>query len=103
MGEEHFYDNEDIARSWTELHTSLDVGHKTETQYAELLQAVRWMLPRLMEHMSQEMWAAGWLEGLDEILPKEFPAIDVAAKHLGSICTYWDSRDDNEGVWRDYQ
>jgi len=86
MGEEHFYDNEDIARSWTELHTSLDVGHKTEAQYAELLQAVRWMLPRLMEHMSQE-----------------FPAIDVAAKHLGSICTYWDGRDDNEGVWRDYQ
>lgn len=103
MGEERFYDNEDIARSWTELHTSLDAGYKNEPQYAELLQAVRWMLPRLMEHMSQEIWAAGWLEGLDEILPKEFPAIDIAAKHLGSICTYWDGRDDNEGVWRDYQ
>ena len=53
--------------------------------------------------MSQEIWAAGWLEGLDEILPRDFPALDIAAKHLGSICTYWDGNDDNEGVWRDYQ
>lgn len=105
MGEERFYDPEDVARSWTELHVALNAGYKNDPhllEYLELLQAVRWMMPRLMAYMSEDIWCAGWLENLHEVLSKQFPAIDVAAKHLGSVCTYWDGNDDNEGEWREY-
>lgn len=105
MGEERFYDPEEAARSWTELHVALTAGYRNDpslVKYVELLEVVRWLLPRAMAYLSEDIWSAGWLDTLDEVLPKQFPQIDAAAKHLGSICTYWDGFEDSEGEWRDY-
>jgi hypothetical protein len=104
MPEEVFYDPEDVSRSWTELNIGTPGIRTTPPllEYLELLESVRWMLPRVMAYYSEQDWCAGWLVDLEKILPDRYPQIGVAAKHLGSICTYWDGSEGSPGEWGEF-
>lgn len=57
------------------------------------------LLPAAMAWWSQELFAAGWLSGLDRELPAMVPAVREAALSLGRIPVYFDG----ETVeWRQY-
>lgn len=58
------------------------------------------LLPPAMAWWSQEVFAAGWLSGLDRELPKMVPEIREAALALGRIPVYFDG--ENETEWRPY-
>jgi repressor LexA len=57
------------------------------------------LLPAAMAYWSEELFAAGWLAGLDRELPKMIPEISDAAKAVGKIPVSYNG----EAVeWRPY-
>jgi len=58
------------------------------------------LLPAAMAWWSQELFAAGWLSGLDRELPAMVPEIREAALALGRIPVYFDGEGETE--WRAY-
>jgi len=57
------------------------------------------LLPAAMAYWSQELFAAGWLAGLDRELPKMVKEIADAAEAVGRIPVYYDGE---KTEWRDY-
>jgi len=64
-----------------------------------------WM-PIVMANLSQELWAASWLDTLHEELPKMVPSIAKAAGLLGQIPAWDDealeNKDGYQLSWKPY-
>lgn len=71
---------------------SESVGHPLHKEVVSLL-------PAAMAYWSQELFAAGWLAGLDRELPKMVPEIADAARAVGRIPVYYDGE---RTEWREY-
>lgn len=71
-------------------------------QLEEVLQSI---LPPAMAYYSEELFAAGWLTGLEKELPQHVASIDKAATLLGMIPTSWDYKEENSiwnTIWKKY-
>jgi hypothetical protein len=82
------------AMKWWIQHS-----HTQEDKIEAMRQSMREMLPIVMKYYSQELWAAGWLDKLEEVLPPQDElVVGRAAGLLGEI-PYWDvdAPEDEEG------
>lgn len=71
-------------------------------QLEEVLQSI---LPPAMAYYSEELFAAGWLTGLEKELPQHVASIDKAATLLGMIPTSWHYKEENSiwnTIWKKY-
>ncbi len=70
----------------------------------ELEEVLQSLLPPAMAYYSEELFAAGWLTGLDKELPKHVSAIDKAATLLGMIPTSWNHQQHTiwNTIWKKY-
>ena len=61
-----------------------------ESVCQDALNIIEEWMPVVMANLSQELWAAGWLDTLHVQLPKQVPSIAKAAGLLGQIPA-WDN------------